>query len=504
RDIPARRRRLQGTVLTLPIRRGLSTGEEVVVEIDWSHKVPDGGGAPRTGQTDGHEFFLAYWYPQVAVCEDVRGWVADPYLGPGEFYMEHADYELALTLPAGFLVQATGRLVNADEVLPTAVLGRLKQAADSRTRVEIVRKEDLEAGTATRTGNEDGLLTWRFRAEQVRDLSVALSDRYVWDAMACASEATTAAGGTLAQAFYRPEMRGWDRAAEFAQHAIEWMAGRVGAYPWPHMSVIEGAAGGGMEFPMMTLIGMEGEAATLQYVVCHETIHMWFPMMVGSDEKSWGFMDEGITTFLQQLCQDAFFERDNHHRSYFARWRRRAPSAELTICSCHADRFPLDTPDLGDAVYTKPCVALHQLRFLLGDEIFFRALRGYFEEWNGRHPHPIDLYRAFSRLAGQDLAWYFQIWFEENWYLDTAIAQVETDATGTTVTLEDRGRAFHPTVVDAEFPGGRHERQSVPVSVWGAGVRRTTVRFEGFPRRFQLDPDDHNLDVDRSNDAWPR
>ena len=296
------RRRISGTTMRIRLTNRLQPGKTAMLEMDFSFRVPKSSQAPRMGHENNRVFFLGYWYPQFAVYDDVRGWVADPYMGNGEFYMGYGNYDLAITAPHGWIVRATGEMTNEKDVLPQKIRSRLKKARTSDDVVNIITKAEMGIpGKATRKSSKK-TLTWKFKATNVRDAAVSLSDRYLWDATHATfddleGKKTTA----MIHAVYETNARAWDKGADFCRHAVEYMSKRTYPYPWPHMTACEGIVGGGMEFPMMTDVGTTGSPRGVQGTIAHETIHMWFPMICGSNEKEYSFMDEGLTSFFTSL-----------------------------------------------------------------------------------------------------------------------------------------------------------------------------------------------------------
>ena len=499
---PRGRRRMAGpsvrdTLLRLPLDEPLAPGGEVTVEIDYGYDIPEAGTAPRTGYEGDRVIYLAYWYPQFAVYDDVEGWVADPYRGNGEFYMGYADYDLAITVPVGYVVRATGELVNPGEVLTDKAQQALAEAKTNHEIVHIVDQKDLEAGDAT-AKSETGLLTWRFRAGNVRDAAIGIGKTYLWDATHAVIPDKHGPGkdGTcMIHAVYEADAGDWVRGAKYAQHTIEYMSRMVHPYPWPHMTACEGVIGGGMEFPMMTIIGGRRPAGT----IAHELIHMWFPMLLGSNEKRHAWQDEGFTSFWTTLCRDDFNGRTNGGRRAVLGYGGVVSRGGDVSCMRHADTYGSDS--FGFASYSKPAAILHQLRGLVGDEVFFAAFRRYAADWAFKHPYPYDFFRTFSDVAGQDLEPYFRTWFFEAWQLDHAVDGVTVADGGTVVRIADRGRAVHPCVVEATFADDSKQRQTVAAETWWQ-AREATVRFAGEAVEVQIDPDLTSLDVDRDNNRW--
>ncbi len=491
------RGRPRDTRLTLPLGEPLLPGGEIALTIDYAFTVPKAGTAPRMGHENDDVFYLGYWYPQFAVDDDVEGWVADQYRGNGEFYMDYADYDLAITVPQGYLVRATGTLQNANDVLTGKAQAALATVATTRDIVHIVDADDLEHGTATAM-SASGKLTWHFHADNVRDAAVSIGRTYLWDAATATVKDQGGPGrdGTCEiHAVYEQNAGDWVRAVEYARHTIEFMSAHVYPYPWPHMTACEGIIGGGMEYPMMTLCGGRRPAG----VIAHELCHMWFPMLVGSNEKRYAWQDEGFTSFWTTLCRDDFTGSSNGPARDVLAYGGTVASGGDAACMRHADGYVDD--NFTFATYGKTAAILHQLRGLLGDEVFFTAFRRYASDWAYKHPYPYDFFATMQDVAGTDLQGYFRTWMFETWQLDHAIAGVAIDGDHTRVFVEDRGRALHRSVVEATLADGTRSRQTVPVDYWRSH-RQTTLTFAGRATAVTLDPDTNTLDGDRNNDAW--
>ncbi len=491
------RARPRDTLLRLRLTEPVPPGGELTVEIDYAFDIPRAGTAPRMGHEDADVIYLGYWYPQFAVCDDVEGWVADPYRGNGEYYMGYADYDVAVTVPVGYLVRATGELQNPGDVLTDEALEALDRAAKTRDIVHVVDADDLANGTATRP-SANGKLTWRFRAESVRDAAVSIGRTYLWDATHAVVKDKLGPGrdgSCMIHAVYEENAGDWVRGAEYARHTIEYMSRMVHPYPWPHMTACEGVIGGGMEYPMMTIVGGRRPAGT----IAHELVHMWFPMLVGSNEKRYAWQDEGFTSFWTTLCRRNFTGRETGPQQDLLRAGAVIGRGGDVVCMRHADTYGTDS--FGFASYSKTAAILHQLRALIGDEAFFAAFRGYAADWAYKHPYPYDFFHTFSDVAGQDLEPYFRTWFYEAWPLDHAIATVEVVDGRTTVTVEDRGRAVHPCVVEATFADDSKQRRTIPTATWWQ-TTRATVAFDGEAVEVVLDPDITTIDAERDNNRW--
>jgi hypothetical protein len=439
----------------------------------------------------------------MAVYDDVNGWHTDQYLGQAEFYMGYGDYDVALTVPAGWLVGATGALQNGAEVLSPRTRARLDSALSATSVVQVVTEQDKADSAATARGT-NGQLTWRYRASNVRDFAWGTSPRYVWDATGAATGSDTSAIHT----FYRPEGRRsyWDEAARYARHSIEFFSKLLWPYPYPHMTAMDGPVGcGGMEYPMMTCIGGQWDSLTMQEVVTHEIGHMWFPMMVGSDEKRHTWQDEGLTQYLQSQSIADFYksvdDEEENRRFYF---QISEAGLEESLMK-HGDRYYTE-PGFGVAGYYKPASVLVGLREVLGREVFERAMRDYGRRWMGKHPTPYDFWNTVEDVSGRELDWFWKTWFYETWRLDQAIEEVVTEGDSTRIVIARREKAIMPVVLAITREGGTVDSLTVPVESWFDGRDEHVVSVAAAPKvtRVELDPARDLPDVNRANGSWPR
>ncbi len=337
--------------------------------------------------------------------------------------------------------------------------------------VSVVGEGDRGAGKATAKGS-NGKLTWRFKAENVRDVTWATSNLYLWDA-------TTASVGdlkgdgvpdtTMIYSFYRPDQRrnGWGESAPYAARSISIFSRVLWPYPYPHMTVVDGPSScGGMEYPMMTCIGGDWNARTLFDVEAHEIAHMWFPMQVGSDEKRYAWMDEGMAQYFQSVAIDAQFpdadDVGENRRNYLGMARY----GKETEMMRNGDKYP-DYNAYGIASYFKPATVLVALGGVIGDSTLMQGIREYGKRWTDRHPMPNDFWNTMNQVSGVDLDWFWRTWYYETWKLDQAIdGVVRTSPDTMAVTIENKGRAPMPVLLVARGAGGTTTSLVVPVDVW--------------------------------------
>lgn len=498
---------VDGTRMAIRLPRPLAPGDSLALDIGWRFVVPQSG-AGRMGYSNDDLFHIAYWYPQMAVYDDVGGWHLDPYLGVAEFYSGFGDYRLAVTAPEAWMVIATGALQNASDVLTPAVLERLRLAEASDTTIVVVPHDGEGAGRATRDVPADRL-TWRFAADSVRDAAFSAMLRSGWDArrtLVGDRDGDGAPDHARIDAFWRAPATRWAEAARYGAHAIDFLSRWTGVpYPWPHMSLVEGAGiiGGGMEFPMLTLIGdytTRGDTA-LYNVIAHELAHMWVPMIVGTDESRYAWMDEGTTTFNENQARAEFFPGRDHElddQAGYIESARAGDEGELMRWS----NFHYSGEQYGLASYGKPATLLRALRGVLGDSTFTRALREYFRRWSYRHPAPWDMFATFEDVAERELDWFWSSWYYETWILDQAIATVAPGSAETVITIENQGLVPMPVRLAVTLADGSVERREIPVDVWLRGAAATAVTVPGSARRVEIDPEQYFPDVDRADNVW--
>ncbi|MFT7617875.1 MAG: hypothetical protein ACI97A_001514 [Planctomycetota bacterium] len=496
-----------GTVMTIRLVKPLGAGEKVTVSIDWECKVPKSG-APRNGRDGNHTYYLGYWYPQFAVFDDIKKrFVAEQYMSNAEFYMGYADYDIHFTAPKGWLVRATGELQNPKDVLTRKSMARLAKARKSREIVNVITQSDLDAGKVTRS-DKGKKLTWHYRAKNVRDFAVSISDRYLWDATHAVvknRDGQSKDGIAMIHAVYRADAAGYDRAAEYARHTIEYMSENLYPYPWPHMTVCGGIIGGGMEYPMMTICGASSRRKLGVGLVAHELIHMWFPMIVGSNEKAHSWQDEGFTTFFGGFTVAAFRNKEVDLRRTFRSFKRGAVRGEGTPMMTHGDYYPSEGPGAyGFTSYSKSSIVLHHLREMIGKEVFMKTFRKYVADWAYGHPRPQDFFNAFSAGAGQNLDWFFRTWYFETWGLDQSIRSVTKKENGTEVVVEDLKYATYPTTVKATYANGETETKSIDVLHWLSGKKSKALLFKSDVVEVELNPGRMTLDQSDSNNVWKR
>ena len=501
---------IDGTIMVVVGSEPLAPGDSATIDVNWNFKVPQKGIGARMGHSLGNLYYIGYWYPFVSVYDDVNGWFTDRFLGQSEFYMGYSNYELNITLPEQWLVMATGEFLNPEEVLADSVLMRYRQAAKTDSVVHLVTADNL--GRATKTSeNDEGTLTWKFHAKDVRDVAFTATLESNWDATRTPVGDRDGDGQTdysRIHSFWRDIAPLWSEVAEYSAHAITYLSDYTGIpYPYPHMTAVEGAEiiGGGMEFPMMTLMGDYNRAGAdaLYYVTAHELAHMWVPMIVGVNERRYAWMDEGTTTFNENMARTDRFEGSTPHRRDQANYLRIADTdweGEIMRWS----NFHYNSYAYGIASYSKPGSILVALRGVLGEETFNKAYQTYLADWAYKHPYPFDMFRSFEASSGQDLDWFWKSWYYKTWYLDQALQAVAETEEGWTVVVDDRGEIPMPVLLRFTLADDSTVDRRIEVDEWldETTTITKTYNFGSAVQKVEIDPDYHFPDLDRENNVW--
>jgi hypothetical protein len=469
------------------------TGGSATVSMEFAFTVPEHG-SDRMGR-DGTLYEMAQWYPRVAVYDDVRGWNTEPYLGQGEFYLEYGDYTFAVTAPAGYVVAASGVLQNPGDVLTAAQRERLTRAAGSSEVVPIITAAEASPRPAP------GTKTWRFRAERVRDVAWAAAPDFRWDAASW--------NGILTQAYY-PWPRagaGWENGAENTLWSIRTYSEMFYPYPYPQATSVAGPVGG-MEYPMFVMVHYAEEPQGAFGTIDHEHGHEWFPMIVGSNERRYAWMDEGLNTLLNAYSMERrYASRDASAWPLMIRnWRDVVARGIQSPLATPPDR--IDRAALGAIGYRKPAAVMLTLRnHVVGPELFDAALREYIERWAFKHPTPADFFRTVEGHTGHDLSWFWRGFVYSDDVLDIAIDSVtmrEIDGqTHAVVALRRVTTIPFPVALRLRLSDGSTTDVRLPVQIWGGGDRYdATIAVPGGVVGARLWPDPTVPDWDATNDVW--
>ena len=483
-----------------------ANGGTVGIKIDFSFTSPDYG-SDRMGVLEtknGRIFTLAQWYPRMCVYDDVSGWNTLPYLGAGEFYLEYGTFDVNITAPSNHLVVCSGALLNPSEVYTQEQQNRLKKAEASDATV-MIRSEAEVTQPSSRPTNSP-TLTWKFRIENSRDVAWASSAAFILDA---ARINLPSGKKSLAMSAYPVEsvgQDGWSRSTEYTKASIEHYSEKWLEYPYPAAINVAGNEGG-MEYPGIVFCNYESKNERLWGVTDHEFGHIWFPMIVGSNERLHAWMDEGFNTFINSLSTEVFNNGEYKERkSNMHRMSSVFVNDKLEPIYTSPDN--LKERNLGVLAYYKPSMGLVLLREqILGPERFDEAFTAYINRWAYKHPTPDDFFRTMENVAGEDLRWFWRSWFINSWKLDQAVTGVKyvknDPKQGAIITIENLEKMPMPVVIELKTKSGKVTRKTLPVEIWKRNVSwEFKVDTTEELAKVVIDPDYVLPDINSSNNKW--
>lgn len=480
-------------------------GGKVTISMDFEFTIPEYG-ADRTGILSGKNgkiYAVAQWYPRVCVFDDILGWNTTPYTGPGEFYLEYGDFNVEITAPADHIVVFGGELLNPSEVWTAKQLERYNLAHTSNETITIRSANEVNDKTSRPNKKQ---LTWKFKLNNAHDVAWASSPAFIIDG----AKINVGPGKTaLALSAYPVESNGgnaWERSTEYTKASIEHYSKKWYEYPYP-VAVNVASNVGGMEYPAISFCGYNAKAANLWGVTDHEFGHNWFPMIVGSNERLHGWMDEGFNTFINSISTEAFNKGEYNIKFGNKNSLTKAlfnPSLEPVISSPQN----MKEKNIGYLVYYKPAYALQLLRDeIIGRERFDKAFRQYISNWAFKHPIPTDFFRTIENETGENLNWFWRGMFQNNWQMDQAISEVryiELDPKkGALITIENLEKLPMPIEVEITTVTEKKQIIKLPVEIWERN-KFWTFKVETSEQitEVRLDPRNVYPDIDPENNIW--
>ncbi len=497
RSFPEKNQTRRRTFLDVSLQsRPLLPGDSASIAVRWSYTLPANPRATRECVCDPTTFFIPYWYPQVAVYDDIRGWAGTPYSGQQEFYHDFADYDVAITFPKGYMVWATGEWQNAADLLMPSYLERFQRAHRSDTVISIFSEDDLKRGEVFRRAKKH---TFHYRALGVPDFAFAASDHYRWDATSVLVDSTTGRR-TLVSAAYNPTSRDFYRVARIAADGIRLMSTWMPGYPFPYPSMTVFNGNDGMEYPMMVNDASVSPADPTNLTV-HEVAHTYFPFMMGINEQEYAWMDEGWASFFDFLLADSLTGRKSNLRGYAI-----AAGNDFDVPPMVRSSF-LRSPAYGIASYSRPQSAYLVLLDQLGYDTFHQCMVEYMNRWKGKHPTPYDFFFTWNQVSGQNLNWLWKPWFFEWGYPDIAIRSVERDSAAQqdAITVERVGNLPIPIHLTLTYSDRSQEHIHLRADVWKDGRTSCVVRAAVGKTVERAELGHRTIaDSDRTNNSWKR
>ena len=447
--------------------------DSVQLSFDWHYQISLESG--REGMIDSTTYYLAYFYPRVAVYDDYNGWDTMNFTDEQEFYSDFNDYDVTIQAPANYIVWGTGTLANAKEVLQPEALRRLEASFTSDTTIHVATREDWSAGKVTA---QQPVNSWHFTAENVPDMAFNVSDHYDWDAASVLVDDAAHRRASV-QAAFNDTAADYHHMVQFGRHALGWLSHNWPGVPYPYekSTVVQGFAD--MEYPMMVNDASTPDTVFSRFVVEHEMAHTYFPFYMGINETRYGFMDEGWATTFEYLIGQDDLGKDRAI-DFYKRFRVNGwihnPSPLVSV--------PIITPEdalvgaaYGPNAYVKASLGYLAVKDLLGDAMFRKCLQGFMDRWHGKHPIPWDFFNTFNDISGKNLNWFWRNWYFSNGYIDLAVAGVTKTRSGYAVAIDNIGGMVAPVDLVLHFEDGSTQTVHQTPAIWEANQERASVKI---------------------------
>ena len=452
-----RRRRADGTDLAVPSPM-LTPGQSTTVSLDFAYTLNKGSHI-RTGQIDSGAFFIAYFFPRIAVYDDIDGWNRIPYLGPQEFYNDFCNFSVSVTVPGDYLVWGTGTLVNRGDVLSSSINQRIDAAGAADSVVTIIDTTDLLHKGITRSSDSN---TWNFEAKNVTDFVFAVSNHYIWKASSLIVDPASGRR-TRVDAVFNPNHRDYYEVVDFARKTVQAISYTFPAwpYPYPHETVFDGLDQ--MEYPMMVNDNPLDSRPDAIELTDHEIFHTLFPFYMGCNETKYAWMDEGWATIGEWIISpliDPTIVDSYGVESYARDAGKEADLPIITLSTQETDN------DYFLNSYPKPAMGYLYLKDMLGDSLFLRGIHKYMEDWHGKHPTPLDFFGSVNAGTGRNLNWFWKRWFYDGGYPDLAISDVRHKDDAWTIVVANKGGKPVPVDLTIEYKDGSKEKIHRSIAVW--------------------------------------
>ncbi len=461
-----RRRSAEGTDMPVKIT-ALYPGQHIHLSLDFAYTLNKTSHI-RTGEVDSGAYFIAYFFPRIAVYDDIDGWNRNPYLGTQEFYNDFCHFSVAVTLPGDYLAWGTGDLVNRKDVLTDKYNQRIQEAETRDAIVTIIDTGDIARRDITRHADT---LTWKFEADSVTDFVLAVSNHYLWKASSLIVDAATGRR-TRVDAAFNPMHKDFYEVVNFSRKTVQDMSYRFPAwpYPYPHETVFDGLDQ--MEYPMMVNDNPLDSRAESIELTDHEIFHTMFPFYMGVNETKYAWMDEGWATIGEWLISPMIDTSlvDEYGIDPYAKGAGKENDLPIITPSTQQEGndYYLNS-------YPKPALGYLYVKDLLGDSLFLKGLHRYIRDWRGKHPAPLDFFGSLNAGSGRDLNWFWRRWFYDGGYPDLAVTGLRHKKGGADIIVVNKGGKPLPIVLRIDFADGSNRIIHRPVSVWEQGNKEAFI-----------------------------
>ncbi len=478
------------SVMSIQLINAILPHSVTKISLEWNYTYPQKS-TIRAGKYADKTFFIGYWYPQIAVYDDVFGWDKIPHTGWQEFYNEHSNYEVSITVPYPNIVWATGRLQNAQKVFQKTIVERYNKALRSDEVVHIISQE--EKGLLLNTEKN----TFVFKADKVPDFAFSTSDHYLWDAVRVKQNKGE---DVFVSAAYTPHDGEFDDMASLSSEIIKYFANEIPGIPFPYPSMTVFNGGGAMEYPMMVNLWQFKKTCDKVYVVAHEIGHTYFPFATGTNETVYAWMDEGLVNYFPRYAANSIAPGCSYFEYMIQNY--------MSIAGSHSD-IPILTPSsfvherkaYRQIAYNHPAYAFYELTQYVGEKAFFGALQDFFKTWRGKHPYPHDFFNSFNTSLNQNLDWFWKPYFEMVAYPDLKITDASYENRKLTLEIENVGGLPLTTKIYIETQSGETVEFTEKLSVW-KGKKQISLTYPVSQVKKITLGDELHPDINLKGNTW--
>jgi len=484
---------VEGTILEVELDQPLLPQSTTTFEMKFNAQIPLQVRRSGRDNAEGVRYSMTQWYPKM-VEYDFEGWNANPYIGR-EFHGVWGSFDVKITIDKNYILGGTGYVKNPD------VVGH-----------------GYESGKSTTPQTQGEKLTWHFNAPLVHD--------FAWVADPDFKHTTsTLDNGTVLHFLYHPDSNytAWDSLPAYGKRIFEIMNSNFGEYPYKQYTVAQGGDGG-MEYPMITLITGKRRKGSLIGVTVHEANHSWYQHLLATNEAQYPWMDEGFTSYASDFVMHKLFPSITPYSSSYRSYFGLVASGKQEALTTHADHYQTNRA-YGAASYSMGLIFLHQLSYIVGEEVLMRGMRRYFEEWKYKHPTPNDFIRVIEKGSGLELSWYLEQWTETTNTIDYGIKWLQEKDGKTLLVLEKKGEMPMPLDLKITYTNGKEEWINIPLRIMRGEKAPESGRKDykvapdwpwTYPtyelsisskikniESIEIDPSYRMADIDRTNNFYP-
>jgi len=464
-NVDGDRIRHQATTMFIQLEEALQPNGKVKLEMDWKVKMPMRV-TIRMGRYGEDNWFVAYWYPQIAVYDDITGWDTQPFTGSAEFYNDFNEYDVTVNVPENYLVWATGSLQKEKRHFQSQINNRLKRARKSDSVIHVIKWEDIQNGNVLKDN-----APWHYKASEVPDFAFAVSKSYLWDAT---SVEVNKKQRVSVDAVYKRDSKDFHKVAGISAKTIKLFSEEIMGVPFPYPSLTAFNGSGGMEFPMMINDGDSQDLKGTVHLTAHEIGHNYFPFYVMTNETYYAFMDEGLISFLPREVERHLIEDYDPFAGLIQSYAHQAASANQVPLMVKSYIIS-DYSAYRTHAYTRPANAFYFLRDMLGEELFSKALKEYITRWAKKHPTPYDFFNTIEDVSGKELDWYWKPWFFELGYPDLSIGEIKETKEGKELIIHRKGKFPVPIKLQVRFKNEQELNKDISAEIWKDGKTQHAI-----------------------------